>query len=123
MKLLPGWVRSKRALRWTAVVAAFAVAVSLTLITVVPGPRPGPGVLAPGSQGSQSHLPWWDPRGWFSSGSPAPSSHVVPGTEAALPSRPRVLREVTAPPVRRGGGGGRERGRGSRRGRRVARRR
>ncbi len=59
MKLLPGWVRSKRALRWTAVAAAFAVAVSMTLITVVPGPRPGPSggsgnavILPPGSQGS-----------------------------------------------------------------------
>jgi RHS repeat-associated protein len=107
MKLLPGWVRSKRALRWTAVVAAFAVAVSLTLITVVPGPRPGPpnaGILAPGSQGSlpQQHHSWWDPRGWFG-GNRAPTSHVVPGTAAGLPSRPRVLREVTAPPVRRVG--------------------
>ncbi|HEX9536661.1 MAG TPA: DNRLRE domain-containing protein, partial [Streptosporangiaceae bacterium] len=112
MKLWPGRVRSKlskRALRWTAVAAAFAVAVSMTLIAVVPGSRPGPsggsgnaGILAPGSQGSQSlGLPWWDPRGWFSSGAHGPASRVVPGTESALPSRPNVVRQAVAPPVRR----------------------
>src|SRR5258708_11072716 len=114
MKLLPGRVRSKlakRALRWTAVVAAFAVAVSMTLITVVPGSRPGPSggsgncvIRAPGSQGSvPQHHSWWDPRGWFGSGSRGRSSHVVAGTAGGLPSRPRVLREAVAPPVRRVG--------------------
>src|SRR5216684_6837745 len=114
MKLLPGRVRSKlskRALRWTAVAAAFAVAVSMTLTTVVPGSRPGPsggsgnaGILPPGSQGSQSQgLPWWDPRGWLSSGAHGPASRVVPGTEAALPSRPNVVRQAVAPRVRRVG--------------------
>jgi hypothetical protein len=58
------------------------------------------GILSPGSQGTGS-LPWWDPRGWFSSGSHRPSSTVVPGTENALPSRPRLLRQAAAGPVRR----------------------
>src|SRR5712691_2638353 len=110
MKLRPGRVRlklSNRALRWTAVAAAFAVAVSLTLVTVVPGSRPGPsggpaGILPPGSQGSQSQgAPWWDPRGWFSSGAHGRALRVVPGTESALPSRPNVVRQTAAPRVRR----------------------
>src|SRR5215469_14759755 len=86
------------------VVSVVIAVVAATLVTVntPSGPPPGAGILRPGSQGSLSQLPWWDPRGWFSSGSSqAPSSHVVPGTEAALPAPARVLREVKAPPVRR----------------------
>ncbi len=102
------WRAARR--RWRLVVA-FGCAVSLAagiMIAVVPGGRsggpPDAGILAPGSQGSLlQHHSWWDPRGWFSSGSRAPSSHVVPGTEAGLASRPNVVRQAVAPRVRRVG--------------------
>lgn len=105
MKLLPGRVRSKlskRALRWTAVAAAFAVAVSMTVVTVVPGSRPGPTVL--GSQAGQralSQYPWWNPRGGFNDRS-VPTSRTLPGTGAGLPAHQRMPRAVAAPARRVG---------------------
>jgi hypothetical protein len=70
-----------------------------------PAQNHGLAVQAPGSQGSVSHLPWWDPRGWFGSGSGAgaPGSHALAGSGAALPSHGQVLRQVKAPPARRVG--------------------
>lgn len=71
------------------------------------GPGANAGILGPGSQGSSGtaggSVPFWDPRGWFSSGSGsrAPASTVVPGTRAALAARPNVVRQAVAPPVRR----------------------
>src|SRR5215469_6315823 len=89
------------------VVAAAVAAGSLAAVHVtVPSGGPGnAGILQPGSQGPQSQsqggVPWWDPRGWFSSGGHAPASNVVPGTELALPSRPHLLKQAAAPSARR----------------------
>src|SRR5215469_14469830 len=84
------------------VVAVAAGTLTAVHVTV---PSGGPGnaaILQPGSQGSQSQgLPWWDPRGWFSSGAHAPASRAVPGTESALPSPAHVVRQAVAPPARR----------------------
>jgi hypothetical protein len=85
------------------------VAVTAGVLTAVhiPGPPAAAGtgagaILQPGSQGtSTGSAPWWDPRGWFSSGSHGPASHAVAGTGLALPSRPRVLHEAVARPARR----------------------
>src|SRR5690349_11000741 len=106
MAVMTSWLKRMVTVR-RVVVAAATVAVAALLASLV-GPvrfavrAPNPGILAPGSQGSvpQQH-PWWDPGGWFSSGSQAPSSHAVPGAERAIAHRPRVLREVAAPPARR----------------------
>jgi len=83
-------------------VASMAAAVTITVLPRSAGPVPNAGILAPGSQGPQSKgLPWWDPRGWFSSDAHGPASRVVPGTDLAVPSRPEAVREVVAPRVRR----------------------
>src|SRR5262249_7221802 len=106
MELLPGRVRSKlskRALRWTAVVAAFAVAVSLTVVTVVPGSRPGPtGPGSPAGQRALSQYPWWNPRGGVNDRS-LPASRTLPGTGAGLPAHQRMPRRAVVVPARRGG--------------------
>ena len=106
MKLLPGRVRSKlskRALRWTAVAAVFAVAVSITVVTVVPGSPPGSTVPgSPAGQRALSQYPWWNPHGGFNDRA-VPASRTLPGTGAGLPAHQRMPRRAVVVPARRVG--------------------
>src|SRR5258708_35253168 len=105
------WRAARR--RWRLVVALACVVSMAAGVTIaaVPGGGsgrpPNAGILAPGSQGSvaQQHS-WWDPRGWFSSGAPAPASPVVPGTAARVAAPAPGLRAGGAAAGARGGGGG-----------------
>ncbi|HEX9030339.1 MAG TPA: DNRLRE domain-containing protein, partial [Streptosporangiaceae bacterium] len=101
-----GWALTAARRRWRLVVTiacGISTAVGITIVALpqTPGPPPAGVVLAPGSQGSSSSLPWWDPRGWFSAGTQAPASTAVPGTDLAIPTRPKAVRQAPAPRAHR----------------------
>jgi RHS repeat-associated protein len=81
-----------------AVLALVAGGGSLVVLPHRAGPPRAGAVLAPGSQGSLAHHPWWDPRGWFG-GSGVPKSRTIAAVGG--PQTGRRLRQVASPPVRR----------------------
>ncbi len=96
---------------WYAPLVAIAMAGVLIAWLAPPVPVTGhgsgqaPGVLAPGSSGSLTHYPWWDPRGWFGGGggAPGPRTMVAGGgpqvgrmPRQAVAPRPRRVRELTS---------------------------
>lgn len=68
---------------WYAPLVAIAMAGVLIAWLAPPvsvtghGSGQAPGVLAPGSSGSVTHHPWWDPRGWFGGGGGAPGPRTM----------------------------------------------
>ena len=96
---------------WYTPLVAMVVAGVLVAVGAPPqalgghgGSRPAPAVLAPGSSGSITHYPWWDPRGWLGGeGAPRPRTLAAGGgpqigrlpRQVALPA-PRRVRELTA---------------------------
>jgi len=89
---------------WYAPLAALVTAGALVAAGVLPlgghgGSRPAPAVLAPGSAGSVSHHPWWDPRGWLGSGGGVPKPRTI--AAAGGPHAGRLPRQVAVPAPRR----------------------
>ncbi len=90
---------------WYAPLVAMVVAGVLVAVGAPPqalgghgGSRPAPAVLAPGSSGSITHYPWWDPRGWLGGGGAAKPRTIAAG---GGPQRGRLPRQVAVPAPRR----------------------
>jgi len=90
---------------WAIPLVAVAVAGVLVAALMTPpavsghGAAPAAGLLAPGSAGSLSHYPWWDPRGWFGGGGHAPAPRTM--AAGGGPQRIPVPRQVAAGKPRR----------------------
>jgi hypothetical protein len=90
-RCLPKMMRSRGLLAGAALLAAMSLVLSQMSPVRAPGGRPAMAILAPGSNGSLQHHPWWDPRGWFAAGVPKP--RVLTDYVAAVPRQARLPRQ------------------------------
>jgi hypothetical protein len=97
-RCMPKMKRSRRIVAGAALLAAVSLVLSQMAPVRAPGGRPALAILAPGSNGSLQHHPWWDPRGWFAPSVPEPRvlAHYVP----AVPRQARLPRPAAMGPVR-----------------------
>jgi len=84
---------------WYAPLVAMMTAGALVAAGVLPlgghgGSSPAATILAPGSSGSITRHPWWDPRGWFGAGSAARPRTI---TADGGPHAGRLPRQVAVP--------------------------
>jgi len=84
-----------------ALLAAAGLVLSQLSPARVAGVHRAPGVLAPGSNGSLHHSPWWDPRGWFAGGGTVPKPRELANDVAAVPGTGRLPRQAALGPVHR----------------------
>ena len=87
-RCLPKMKRSRGIVAGAALLAAVSLVLSQMSPVRAPGGRPAMAILAPGSNGSLQHHPWWDPRGWFTASAPEP--RVLADYVAAVPRQVRL---------------------------------
>jgi RHS repeat-associated protein len=86
-RCLPKMKRSRGIVAGAALLAAVCLVLSQMSPVRAPQRRPAVAILAPGSNGSLQHHPWWDPRGWFAPSVPEP--RVLAEIVAAVPRQVR----------------------------------